>query len=164
MLNLAGNKDCDSILRVELEEAGIHVIELSKSTRSEVPYGVIGLLGGFWFTRAWYYWAARTAKSCRLVLPFEFANPLHEAHSKVVRAGGHCYTPRPEELYPRRGGHLGVDLYHVDTQAGLNALADTLRKWMSEVATDVIFDRELGTWRKLLGDSSLGASHLKGLL
>lgn len=135
--------------RIELVEAGIHVIDIPR-VRSEVPYQVIGLLGGWWFTRAWTYWVARPADSCRIVLPFDYANPLHEAHGQVVRVSGHCGCPSPEEWYKRERGFLGVDLYHIDTQEGLNALAATLRKWMEEVATDCPYDNELETWRHMM--------------
>lgn len=70
------------------------------------------------FERAWYYWRASGPG-----LPVEIAERLHAKHGQVVRVGGHCGCPSPREWY--KG--FGVGLYHIDTQDGLNALADALR-------------------------------------
>lgn len=125
MKNAAGDKNCDEYLREELEKANIKVVpyrRLKEYERSEVPADVIGKVGEWTFVRAWYYWVARGP-----TLPFEFADLLHEKHGRDVRVSGHCGCPSPREWYHHEWD-TGVPLYHVDTQEGLNALAETLRK------------------------------------
>lgn len=82
MKNLAGNIDCDRIIRSELEKAGIDIYQLSQPSTGEVPYSLVGGIGAktldedsqgfmdrhgftpsvvdsicsFTFKRAWYYW------------------------------------------------------------------------------------------------------------
>lgn len=125
MKNAAGDNDCDVYLREELELAGIKVVpyrRLKEYERSEVPADVIGQLKGWTFTRAWYYWVARGPE-----IPFEPAEKLHELHGQEVRVAGHCGCPSPLEWYGERE-YSGVPCYHVDTQGGLNALAQTIRE------------------------------------
>jgi hypothetical protein len=53
-LNLAGNIACDEFIKLELELAGINIVE--KKGNGEVPYNYEGRLGDFTFRRAWSYW------------------------------------------------------------------------------------------------------------
>lgn len=108
-----------AICRAELEAAGIKVSEFDIfATRGEVPSRAIGGLLSWTFTRAWYYWVAEGPG-----IPPDIAEKLHATHGKDVRVDGHCGCPSPREWF--KG--FAVGRYHVDTQEGLNALADTLR-------------------------------------
>lgn len=107
-----------SICAAELDAAGINVhIFGSMLGRGEVPTKAIGHLSMWKFERAWYYWRASGPG-----IPPEFADRLHATHGTQVRVAGHCACPSPREWY--KG--FGVGDYHVDTPAGLKALADTL--------------------------------------
>lgn len=138
--NLAGDLEgCLDRIPKELEEAGIEVYDFTSDPekQGEVPFRHFGHLRGWFFHRAWYYWVvARMSSDRSVVLPFEYADPLYQTHGKSVRVGGHCGCPAPREHYSAAHGHLGVETYHVDTQDGLNALADTIRKWSAERAPE----------------------------
>jgi len=170
MINLAGNKDCDRIMRDELEKARIDVVEGPRS-ESEVAATITGELAGWTFTRAWYYWIASGG-----ALPIEVARELYAdpIGRTDIRVGGHCACPSPDEYgatyYDADGKILSsdplgtraveyqglvdrgfidaadmnkhhfvpdkklaavravVDLYHIDSLAGLRLFADTLRR------------------------------------
>ncbi len=121
MKNYAGISDKDDEITKELQIAGIEVKKLPEYFRDNHPEMrtiIIGQLGQWGFERAWYYWVAKGPG-----IPPEYANKLHEKHGKDVRVNGHCCCPSPEEQF--KG--FAVGLYHVDSQEGLNALADTIR-------------------------------------
>ena len=124
MKNLAGNEKCDDYIPKELEFAGIPYERFSFKMRGEVPSNYIGFLDGWKFERAWYYWVATSEKN---VLLFKYAEELHEKHGKEVRVAGHCCCPSPRE-WGKEPWCIGVSSYHVDTQEGLKALADTIKK------------------------------------
>ncbi len=117
--NLAGNKDADSYCKTELAIAKINIekYEFLRAKR-EVPTAIVGQLGDWTFERAWYYWSAKGPG-----VSVEDAEKLHSAHGDVVRVDGHCGCPNPREHF--KG--FGVGLYHIDSQDGLCALADTIR-------------------------------------
>jgi len=119
MKNAAGDANCDKYLKSELRQAGIPIVSFPDN-RGEVPATIKGKLGSWTFERFWYYWVARGGP-----LDFTTADILHRIHGQVVRVAGHCGSPAPREWY-HRPHHKGVDNYHVDTQAGLNALASTV--------------------------------------
>lgn len=142
--NLAGQPEmCLELIPQELAAAGIEVYDFKVDPNrghGEVPFCHIGHLGGWFFRRAWYYWVvARMSSNRSVVLPFEYADPLHQSHGKSVRVAGHCGAPAPREQYPPTHGCLGVEMYHVDTPDGLKALADTIRKWSAERAPEAAF-------------------------
>ena len=156
MINLAGVVECDQAITVELIRAGITPVtlpvELSKP--HEVPYSVVGLLGGellieqmnrypedsiirstlgvdyirshhqapFVFTRGWYYWRVSG------FIPLPIAEILYEdpVGRKDVRVAGHCGCPPPRD-WTKIAGQLVVDSYHIDSQAGLDLFAQTIR-------------------------------------
>lgn len=117
--NLAGDEHADEQCRVELEAAGIKVnkIEFLRE-KGEVPTALLGHLGPWGFERAWYYWVAKGPG-----IPPAIAKELHDQHGKAVRVQGHCGCPDPIEYLQG----FAVGLYHVDTQKGLNALAEVIR-------------------------------------
>lgn len=120
--NKAGDHaDTDDILKKELTDAGIKVefLDLLRKSSGEVKTGVVGTLHGWMFTRAWYYWECSGPG-----IPVEAAEKLHKDFGKVVRVDGHCGCPSPREWF--KG--LGCGSYHVDSQEGLKALADTIKE------------------------------------
>jgi len=129
MENYAGMSDKDDEIATELRTAGIEVLhhEFSRD-QEEVRTSVRGSLHGWFFVRAWYYWTARGPG-----IPPKYADELHERCGKEVRVDGHCGCPSPQEWF--KG--FAVGQYHVDSQEGLNALADTIRK----VKSDAEFDK-----------------------
>lgn len=98
MENYAG-KECNEELIVELSNAGIDVVIHEENRNSEPITNVTGELHGWVFERAWSYWAAKGPG-----FHGPIANLLSDRWRRVVRAQ-----------------HTGG--YHIDTQAGLNALA-----------------------------------------
>jgi hypothetical protein len=127
MKNLAGKTKADLQILNELCEADIKIIEGEKS-KGEVPYTLTGRLADWNFSRAWEYWM--THSESREGLPLEVAIELHErkyqifgereykTYGQVVRVNGDCRCPSPTE---------NVRSYHIDSQKGLNALADAIR-------------------------------------
>ena len=116
MKNAAGDKYCDSYLKSELEKAGIDVVESKTPQRGEVPATISGKLKGWEFTRAWYYWIASGEK-----IPESLAIALNDKFGKEVRIYGYAGG------LPSSRAIGGVDGYHIDTQDGLNALANIIR-------------------------------------
>jgi len=124
MKNAEGDPNCDKYIRRELEMAKIPFDDSFGSHTREVPSAIIGFLNGWRFRRAWYYWVAETRETPLL---FRYADELHAAHGREVRVDGHCGCPAPREWH-NQDWHIGVSLYHVDTQEGLNALAEMIKK------------------------------------
>ncbi|KKM74719.1 hypothetical protein LCGC14_1397470 [marine sediment metagenome] len=156
--NLAGRSDCDVFMRTELKESGITIIEEVIIKNSEVPYSLVGALGGdgsyakdqiqlknfklntvdslkkyyfsFIFTRCWYYWSVSG------YVPLEVASKLYNDSigSKYVRVAGHCGCPRPEEwvLPYKICGKRVIDSYHIDTQSGLNLFACEIKRMLDK--------------------------------
>ena len=93
MENLAGNKQCDETIRRELETAGITVLELGQARDAEVPSSLMGVLGPFIFTRAWYYWVVKGD------VPLSVADKMYgdPAGEDDVRVAGNCGCPPPNE-------------------------------------------------------------------
>lgn len=121
MINLAGNNECDTYIENELLLAGIKTYKKPFKNTGEVPYTIYGELYGWCFKRSWRYWIAFNDNKNLL---FEFADPLHEKFGQDVRVAGYFGYPAPKELY----NDTGVNLYHIDTQSGLNALVEAIKK------------------------------------
>ncbi|HWY36162.1 MAG TPA: hypothetical protein VNX68_16070 [Nitrosopumilaceae archaeon] len=96
---------------------------ISNGQYREVPTKILGSLHNWTFRRAWYYWAAEGPG-----IPPQYAMELHKTHGTQVRVAGHCGCPSPIEWY--KGFAVGD--YHVDTQEGLIALADTIRRIIAD--------------------------------
>jgi hypothetical protein len=103
MKNLAGNKAADETVLEELYLANIPAVKTEQST-GEVPYTFVGKIGKWTFTRAWYYWVAKVeegAKGMPLTKAMELHNKKHPLSDfilgKVVRSGGHCGCPSPDD-------------------------------------------------------------------
>lgn len=84
MINLAGNKDADSHIRNELTRCGIDSV-VAETKGGEVPYTIIGKLGKFTFSRAWYYWVVSGPT------PIKMAEELYDGPFRNdIRSGGDC--------------------------------------------------------------------------
>ena len=129
--NKAGDHaDTDDILRAELRAAGIqtmqeaegrppeYLAEMMREMSGEVKTSVMGVLHGWTFERAWYYWVCSGPG-----IEVEAAERLHASHGRAVRVDGHFGCPSPREWF--KG--LACGSYHVDSPEGLKALADTIR-------------------------------------
>lgn len=145
MQNLAGVRDCDKTVKSELEVAGAHPVKVDRMN-SEVPTSYIGVLNGFKFMRAWYYWVVTGD------MPLNDAIKIYETFGKEleVRTEGMAGNDDPrkwaknknydKEIKPYLDQHLPIEeltkvseriskqgeqvisTYHVDTQEGLNEL------------------------------------------
>ena len=126
MNNYAGMSDKDDEIAAELSGAGIevHRHEMFRD-QGEVKTAVMGSLYRWSFRRAWYYWMAEGPG-----IPPMYANILHEKFGQEVRVDGNAGCPSPKKCL--KG--FAVGHYHIDTQAGLNALADIIRRIVSEAA------------------------------
>ena len=119
--NYAGKKDVDYELTRELKKAGIEVTPLPESMREsmgEVKTIIMGSLHKWCFKRAWHYWTCEGPG-----IPVDDAEELHSVHGRVVRVDGHCGCPSPRHQFHG----LACGSYHVDSQEGLNALANTIK-------------------------------------
>lgn len=128
MKNFAGRNDADAEIEAELVAAGITVERLPEVLRErmgEVKTIIVGWLHGWRFERSWRYWIAKGPG-----IPPIYAEDLHRSHGKEVRVDGNCTCPSPMEWL--RG--FAVGLYHVDSQEGLNALAQTIRRVVEDAA------------------------------
>lgn len=128
MINLAMESTPDNIeqathqCRRELASAGIVDVAIAVDGNTEVPSAVIGILNGWTFTRAWYYWVAKTDTH---PLTREAARELHAAHGKTARVDGHCGCPSPDEWWSESWNQ--PDHYHIDSSEGLRALAQAIK-------------------------------------
>lgn len=105
--NLAGNKDCDSVIRDELSSAGIELVEGERGS-GEVPASVTGKLGQYTFSRAWYYWMVSGP------VPLKVAEAMykHSVGQRDVRVAGHCGCPPPNEwaeIFDEDGNKIVID-------------------------------------------------------
>jgi len=105
--------------KMELDFAGVDVVDLPIETLGEVKIRLIGKIDRWVFTRAWRYWIVEGPG-----LPLEYAVPLDNKWGHDVRASGDCACRGP--IFWEKGHP--VSLYHVDTREGLMALADAIRQ------------------------------------
>lgn len=119
MRNLAGVKTCDMEMREELRLAEIPEVPATDDERkhTEVPFSIAGQLGAFRFVRAWYYWVVSGP------MPIAAARKLNAQWGSYVRVAGMAGGDDPDRW--QRDGF--VHSYHVDSQAGLCALAYCIR-------------------------------------
>lgn len=133
MKNLAGNKESDKYIKIELEKAKIPIEKINNHT-GECQYTLIGKLKNWTFTRAWYYWIAETNEENKL--PLDIAIEMHnkkypdemfdhdqemKKYGNSIRVGGHAGRPSPLD-------YNVTDCYHIDTQEGLNEFVRVLNK------------------------------------
>ena len=121
MKNIAGETKADLYILKELSEAGIEIVQGTKS-KGEVPYTISGKLADWNFSRAWYYWVASASKGGGL--PLDIATELHnrtypivgerepKTYGQAIRVAGHCGCPPPKEWathYDAQGLQLIID-------------------------------------------------------
>jgi hypothetical protein len=124
--NRAGSVHCpetDTVLAQELELADIPRLEQTKvclfiTNSNEVKTEVMDELHGWLFERYWYYWVVKGPG-----LPLDVAMKLWKEHGTSVRANGDCMCRSP---YLWNNG-FATTTYHIETQDGLNALAEVIR-------------------------------------
>lgn len=131
----------DDDVEKELTEAGINLITIKRE--GEVPSKLGGKYKQFSFTRAWYYWIVRG------LVPLKLAQKLYKEGPKSIRVNGHIGGIEPnleESIYYRKevDTHIErwyesinikdktednayIDLYHIDTQEGLNYFVKFLK-------------------------------------
>jgi hypothetical protein len=103
MKNLAGDINADNLVKEELYLAGIPIIECEG--KGEVPYKHVGRVGNWTFKRAWTYWIATVPdgeKGLPLKIAMDLYNMKHpnndsEIMGNIIRTGGHCGCPSPDE-------------------------------------------------------------------
>jgi len=119
MGNLAGRIDCDAFIKLELELAGIDILE--HNSRGEVPYKHIGCLGNgsFTFKRAWTYWMVSGD------VPMDIANELYAnpIGKETIRVNGHCGCPSPS-----KGTWKTDDCKEIIFEEELDELSPEIRK------------------------------------
>lgn len=138
--NKAGDhQDTDDILKKELEMAGINVYPedgkedpflkgVLRGSSGEVKTSIRGNLHYWSFERAWNYWIAKGPG-----IDVDTAEKLHQKFGKEVRVDGHAAAPSPREHF--KG--LACGHYHIDTQTGLKALADTIKSLVEKSSKDI---------------------------
>ena len=92
MKNLAGVTECDDYIVQELLSAEITIEGRERST-DEVSASIVGRLGKYTFTRAWYYWCV-TGKIPIKVATEMYKNPVGRAD---IRVNGNCGCPSPRK-------------------------------------------------------------------
>ena len=83
----------DQLVREELKQAGIPILELPCYMDTEVKTRYVGVLYGFFFYRAWTYWV------CKGDMPLDIAEQIYRNYKGLrIRAGGHCGNVPPKTV------------------------------------------------------------------
>jgi len=126
MENLAGVKDCDKFIKIELVKANLTPIT-QPLDNTEVPYTLIAKIGNWTLTRAWRYWIASAdgdglpLKEATIMHNKVYPDNMFDSHNIVgkygnkIRVIGHAGCPPPEDW--ETNGF--INSYHIDSQAGL---------------------------------------------
>lgn len=124
----------DSILRDELKAAGIRTMQeeagrdesafaFLRETSGEVKTSVRGVLHGWTFERAWYYWIAKGPG-----IDFERSMDIWRNHGDEVRVSGDCACRSPHFWYEG----LAAGFYHIDTPDGLLVLSNAIKQQVAD--------------------------------
>ena len=149
MNNLAGlpHRVATDRCLVELVEAQIPVVMLTNTPENRevqsraqgvLHYGLDSLSQTVTFCRAWYYWVVHFSSP----MPTAFADELNKTWKHQVRVDGYAGGTEPS--------HSGVSCYHVDSQAGLNALVAGLSGYYSTAEVGVPPDQCMNEWQALM--------------
>lgn len=152
MNNLAGlpQQVASDRCLVELISAQVPVIMLTNAPENKevqsraqgvLYYAFKGLSQTVTFSRAWYYWVVHFS----FPMPKAFAEELNKTWASQVRVDGYAGGTEPSES--------GVSCYHVDTQAGLNALVKALNDHYGQINLGVPPDQCMNEWRGLMAAS-----------
>lgn len=83
----------DQLVREELKQAGIPILELPCYMDTEVKTRYVGVLYGFFFYRAWTYWV------CKGDMPLDIAEQIYRNYKGLrIRAGGHFGNVPPKTV------------------------------------------------------------------
>jgi hypothetical protein len=166
MINLARhdyNKEADEKVKEELIKADIPFLNVGIRNNLEVKTNYIGILNGFVFYRAWTYWVVsgylplkyakeiylkykilniRCAGHCGNPPPEEWCKPknIHEQCKPIIDKFFNKEISEDEcnklckEI--RTKGDQFIDTYHIDTQDGLNQIADIIKQ--NNITTEFI--------------------------
>ena len=146
------NPEWDDVIKEELMIAGIPVFELPRFMDTEVKTKYIGILNGFVFHRAWRYWICegnmplekaeelyakhknleiRAGGHCGNVEPKSMShNPIYEKELCDLRdktANMKEYMKLSEKIVDDQTLPRFVEMYHIDTQLGMNKLAEFIK-------------------------------------
>ncbi len=167
MKNLARREydfNADQKVKEELQIAGIPVVKLGL-INNEVKTHYIGILNGFIFERAWYYWVVRGN------MPLRYAQYLYDNYKDLdIRTNGIAGNDPPlkwlknkdynkliksfvnkftdgeitiEELNKisdefQKQGEQVINMYHIDTQLGLCKFAELIKE--NDIKSEIIED------------------------
>jgi hypothetical protein len=165
MKNLAGVKDADKYIKEELYLAGIETIHIGGTVCSEVPYTIIGRIGHWILTRAWYYWVASVERR-EDGLPLNIALKLYETPyptekgrilGEIIRSGGAggCSSPADYTSQPVYNEELDKKLMELGYEKKYSEIlkADYIPISVGEVA-------ELCNSSKLIVDRYVNCYHI----
>lgn len=149
MNNLAGlpHRVATDRCLVELVGAQIPVVMLTNAPENRevqsraqgvLYYNPNGLSQTVTFCRAWYYWVVHFSSP----MPKAFAYELNKTWERQVRVDGYAGGTEPS--------HSGVSCYHVDTQAGLNALVKALNDYYGQMNLAVPPNQNTNEWQGLM--------------
>lgn len=156
MENLARSKfdsDVNQKVKEELQIAGIPVVDIGR-VDNEVKTNYIGILNGFVFVRAWYYWVVKGN------MPLEIAKYLYDNFKELdIRVEGMAGNDLPEKWAKNKDydklmkpyvkkllnkeitieelkniseeissqGEQVINTYHIDTQLGLCKFVEVIK-------------------------------------
>ena len=126
MKNLTGTQECDIDIALELQGAGITFERVETPAHKEVPYHLIGKLIDWTFERAWTYWVVTIPEGKGI--PENNAYEFNIEWSTEVRLNGLSGGTKTEVITNWLSTEGTIDNYHINTQEGLNAFADLVRK------------------------------------
>ncbi len=133
MINLAGNQNCDAVIREELMVCDIPLVYGARSG-NEVPASITGKLGEFTFYRAWYYWVASGP------MPLSVATEMYETNPdwrKTVRAAGHAGCPHPKD-WAKYYAEDGREILTRKDEADLIGFLDSESEQLKEIGRNAL--------------------------
>jgi hypothetical protein len=155
MIHLTGLENCDSTVKLELEEAGIEIVDIGRMSR-DGGVSIIGKYNNFIFKRASYYWIAEG------YMPLKNADYIYDKFRHLmVRVNGNHENTKPIDWCQPKGFDKLIEEpfkdyfvrklitvtefekiceeikskydnfvknYHIDTQEGLNMFVRVIKE------------------------------------